>query len=102
MHLYLYSGLGGKEDNKKLSQSTREKSTFLLLEFTDFELVIHCESEKQPEKNKSTIACCYYDSAFRLIKRLTLHMNSSAVNTARNLKADRVAFRELPLPKLSE
>lgn len=72
------SGIGGKE-NKKLSQNTRETSKFVLLEFINFELVIQCESKKQPEKNKSTTASCYYDSASRLIKYLTLHMLSSAV-----------------------
>ena len=54
-----------------------EKSKFVLLEFINFELVIQCESEKQPGKNKSTIASCYYDSAFRLIKHLTSHMLST-------------------------
>lgn len=50
------SGLGGKENNKKLSQNVRETSKFVLPEFINFEFVIQCESEKQPEKNKSTIA----------------------------------------------
>lgn len=48
------SGLGGKEDNKKLSHNTREKS--VLLEFINFELVVQCEYVKQLGKNK----CTYY------------------------------------------
>ena len=77
LHLYFTSALGGKEDNKKLSESTIEKSKFVLLEFTNFELVIQWESEKQPGKNKRTIASCYYESAFRLIKHLQLHTLST-------------------------
>lgn len=88
----MYSGLGGKEDNTKLSRNTGEKSKFVLLEFINFELVIQPESEKQPGNNKSTIASYYCDNAFRLIKHLTLHMISSE---------NRATFKKRLLQQLS-
>ena len=63
-----------------------------MLTLINFELVIQYESEKQPEKNKSIIASCYYDSAFRLIKHLTLQMISNENSPT---------FKELPLQQLS-
>lgn len=51
----------------KSFQGTQEKPEFVLHKFINFALVIQSDSEKLPEKNKSSIAHCCYDSALRLI-----------------------------------
>lgn len=58
----------------KSFQGTQKKSEFVLHKFINFSLVIQSDSEKLLEKNRGSIACCYYDSAFRVIEPLTSHM----------------------------
>lgn len=50
----------------KSFQGTQEKLEFVLHKFINFALVIQTDSEKLPEKIKSSISHCYYDSALRL------------------------------------